>query len=50
MEMRGFPARVPSNELSKDEAIAKRLWEVSEQLTGVKFDFNQKPKARAVTC
>jgi NAD(P)-dependent dehydrogenase (short-subunit alcohol dehydrogenase family) len=44
MEMRGYPVRVESNDLSKDEAIAKRLWEVSEQLTGVKFEFNQKTK------
>lgn len=42
MEMRGFPEQVPSNQLSKDAEIAKRLWEVSEQLTGVKFEFNQK--------
>ncbi len=42
MEMRGYPVEVPSNKLSKDEAIAKRLWEVSETLTGVNFNFHQK--------
>ena len=42
MEMWGFPVRVESNTLSKDEAIAKKLWKVSEELTGVKFEFNQK--------
>jgi NAD(P)-dependent dehydrogenase (short-subunit alcohol dehydrogenase family) len=42
MEMRGHPARVESNELSKDEKIAQKLWTVSEQLTGVEFEFNQK--------
>jgi NAD(P)-dependent dehydrogenase (short-subunit alcohol dehydrogenase family) len=45
MEMRGFPVRVPSNELSKDAGIAKRLWEVSENLTGVKFDFHRKAQS-----
>lgn len=36
-EMKGYPKKVASNELSHDEAIAKRLWDVSEELTGVKF-------------
>ena len=45
MEMRGYPVKVESNPLSQDEAIAKKLWEVSEALTGVKFEFNQKSKA-----
>lgn len=44
MEMRGFPVRVESNELSKDESIAKKLWEISENLTGVKFEFKAKPE------
>ena len=33
----GFPIVVPSNELSHNEEDAKKLWEVSEQLTKVKF-------------
>jgi len=37
MELRGYPVRVQSNKLSNDEALAKRLWDVSENLTGVKF-------------
>ncbi len=41
-EIWGNPVKVESNSLSKDEPIAKKLWEVSEQLTGVKFDFNKK--------
>ncbi len=45
MEMRGFPEQVESNNLSKDEAIAKKLWEVSEALTGVKFEFDQKTQS-----
>jgi NAD(P)-dependent dehydrogenase (short-subunit alcohol dehydrogenase family) len=47
MEMRGWPVKVQSNELSKDEAIAKRLWEVSEQLTGVSFDLNARADSSA---
>ncbi len=42
MEMWGNPVQVRSNNLSKDEKIAERLWEVSENLTGVKFEFNNK--------
>ncbi|MEH1940881.1 MAG: SDR family NAD(P)-dependent oxidoreductase [Nostoc sp.] len=45
MEMRGYPIKVESNELSKDRAIAKKLWEVSEKLTGVKFEFNKKAQS-----
>lgn len=40
-ELRGSPKRVNSNRRSKNEADAKRLWEVSEQLTGIPFDFAQ---------
>jgi NAD(P)-dependent dehydrogenase (short-subunit alcohol dehydrogenase family) len=36
-EMRGYPKKVDSNDLSKDEKIAEKLWQVSEQLTVVKF-------------
>jgi len=42
MEMWGDPVQVQSNKLSQDEEIAKNLWEVSENLTGVKFEFNKK--------
>lgn len=41
-ELWGDPVEVKPNTLSTDEAIAKRLWDISEQLTGVKFDFNRK--------
>lgn len=40
MEIRGYPVKVKSNELSQDQAIAKKLWSVSEKLTKVKFEFN----------
>ena len=47
MEMRGLPVRVESNELSKDPAIAKRLWDVSEQLTGVLFNLDLRAGSKA---
>ena len=36
-EMRGHPVLVPSNARSHDAALQRRLWEASEQLTGVTF-------------
>lgn len=36
-EMRGPPIKVGSNRRSRDPAAAAQLWEVSEQLTGVKY-------------
>lgn len=36
-EMRGHPTLVESNARSHDEAIQRRLWDVSEQLTGVSY-------------
>src|SRR3954451_1579849 len=36
-EQRGAPKRVDSRPRSKDEAVAARLWQVSEELTGVRF-------------
>ncbi len=38
LNMRGAPERQESNESSRDEATAERLWEVSEELTGVSYD------------
>jgi len=37
--MRGYPVKVMSNNKSYDEALAKRLWQVSEELTGVVYSF-----------
>jgi len=37
MELGGSPAKVRSNESSHDQAVAARLWEVSEELTGVVY-------------
>lgn len=36
-EWRGFPKKVQSNKLSHDPEIAKKLWTVSEEMTGVRF-------------
>jgi NAD(P)-dependent dehydrogenase (short-subunit alcohol dehydrogenase family) len=36
-EMKGYPKKVESNKLSHDKEIAQKLWEVSEELTGIKY-------------
>ncbi len=36
-ELRGYPTRVSSSAAARDPAIARRLWDISEQLTGVHF-------------
>ena len=36
-EMRGYPVTVASNKRSHDEEAARRLWEISEELTGVRY-------------
>lgn len=36
-EMKGYPKKVKSNALSHDQDIADRLWQLSEELTGVNF-------------
>ena len=36
-EMRGAPVKVRSNRDSHDEAVAARLWSISEEITGVRF-------------
>jgi hypothetical protein len=42
MEMWGYPVKVASNQLANDNAVAEKLWTVSEELTGVKFEFGKK--------
>ncbi len=39
--MKGFPVVVESNEASHNIENAKKLWEVSEKLTGVTFHFKK---------
>ncbi len=37
MQLKGYPVKVSSNGASRNIENAKRLWEISEELTGVKF-------------
>jgi len=37
LELRGYPKKVVSSASSHDEALARRLWTVSEELTQVKY-------------
>ncbi|RAJ77594.1 NAD(P)-dependent dehydrogenase (short-subunit alcohol dehydrogenase family) [Chitinophaga dinghuensis] len=39
-EMRGYPELVRSSDKSYDRDLARRLWEVSEELTGVTYNFS----------
>ncbi|MGA9402897.1 oxidoreductase [Haladaptatus sp.] len=41
MNMRGHPSVQPSSDESYDERTAERLWDTSEELTGVTYDFPQ---------
>ncbi len=36
-EMKGYPVKVESNEASHSVADAKKLWKLSEKITGIKF-------------
>jgi len=38
-ELRGYPELVKSSDKSYDKDLAKKLWEVSEKLTGTKYTF-----------
>ena len=37
-EQRGYPTSVPPAKAARDEEMARRLWERSEELTGVRFE------------
>ena len=37
-ELRGYPKKVQSSKLAHDEELAIKLWEISEELTGVKYN------------
>ena len=46
-EWRGYPVEVGSTKASHDEAVASRLWSLSEDATGVTFEFPaEAPAAR----
>jgi NAD(P)-dependent dehydrogenase (short-subunit alcohol dehydrogenase family) len=38
LEQRGHPKPVAPNSAARDQGVARRLWEVSEEMTGVRFD------------
>ncbi len=40
-EMKGSPSFVSCSKAAQDKEVAKRLWEVSEELTGVSFEFER---------
>jgi NAD(P)-dependent dehydrogenase (short-subunit alcohol dehydrogenase family) len=44
-EMRGAPTRVGMSTAAQDEAAARRMWELSEGLTGVVYDWGEPPPA-----
>nr|WP_315255644.1 oxidoreductase [uncultured Flavobacterium sp.] len=39
MELKGYPELVKSSDKSYDKDLAKKLWEVSEKLTNLKYEF-----------
>jgi len=43
MEMKGYPKKVEPIDRARDKVIAKKLWQVSESLTGIHYEF---PKNR----
>jgi NAD(P)-dependent dehydrogenase (short-subunit alcohol dehydrogenase family) len=45
MEQRGAPKLVGRNAAAKDADVARRLWDVSEELTGVRFPLGAKTTA-----
>ena len=46
LEMLGYPQLVSPNGRARDRETARRLWEVSEDLTGVHYDFGEVAAAR----
>jgi NAD(P)-dependent dehydrogenase (short-subunit alcohol dehydrogenase family) len=38
LEQRGHPKPVSPNSAARDEEVARRLWQVSEEMTGVRFE------------
>jgi hypothetical protein len=39
-ELKGYPTKVESNEISNDKSVAMKLWEMSEKLTGIEYRFH----------
>lgn len=38
-EMRGYPKKVGRTDAAQDAALAQRLWQVSEEMTGVRYEW-----------
>ena len=46
-ELKGYPEEVKSSDKSYDKELAKRLWDVSEKLAGITYNFdNHEPKGQ----
>jgi len=43
MEQKGYPVKVESSQKANDQESWRRLWDVSEQLTGVKYQWPSAP-------
>ncbi len=43
LQQRGYPHLVTAKKSAYDEDVARRLWEVSEELTGVRYPFDGSP-------
>jgi hypothetical protein len=39
-EMKGYPVEVKAEAQANDPALAAKLWDLSEKLTGVHYDFS----------
>ena len=48
-EQQGFPRKVGRSRAASDEGTARRLWDLSEQLTGVTYDFGRPSAGRRRT-
>jgi hypothetical protein len=46
-ERRGYPTLVQPSDRAKDVEVARRLWQISERLTGVKYEMLEPTAARA---
>lgn len=47
MEMRGYPVKVEPSAAAKDLTVARKLWEVSEQMTAVSYQWQPAPASSA---
>jgi hypothetical protein len=39
LELRGYPKKVSANTRARDQAMARRLWSMSEAMTGIRYPF-----------